>query len=103
MNKKQTADSSAQNDSKPLVSGSGFRIVQNMGKFYIQKKFIETKVTGFLWFRKEEKVEVWQRITIHGHPLNIHNYSLVIDEFSTLEEADEYLENFKSEPIYHYR
>jgi hypothetical protein len=89
------------------VSGSDFRVVERCeNEFYIQKLIKETKKSGFLWWKKTEEIERWERVTKLGHRLIISIYfSNMCDlvYYTTKEEAIKWIEDFHKYPIYHYR
>lgn len=61
--------------SKTDVRSSDFRIVESYkNEFYIQKLIKETKKTGYLWWKKTEKIERWARVTKLGQELIISRY-----------------------------
>lgn len=103
------------NDSKPLVSGSGFRIVELDGVFKIERKFKRVTKTGYLWWSKKIEEDVWKEITIYGgecYRLPVYGTGIVIDtykykmpEFSSLDDAEKALDKLINppQPVYHYR
>jgi len=83
-----------------------FRVVQLSEKnFRIQKKFIRTKTTGYLWWKEINTTEEWCTIDAHGREIFIRhlitNFNL-IEEYKTLEKAKEWIENRHKYPIYFY-
>lgn len=83
-----------------------FRIVQiSCNEFYIQKKVIVTKKTGFLWWIKKEEIHKWRRVTKHGQFFILSIYYSNLSDlivFKTKEDAIEWIEDFNKYPIYHY-
>ena len=91
---------------KTDVSSSDFRIVESYkNEFYIQKLIKETKKTGYLWWKKTEKIERWARVTKLGQELIISMYYSNFEDllsFTTKQQAVKWIEDFHKYPIYHY-
>lgn len=117
MNNIQNSNSvvSAENGTKPNVSGSGFRIVELDGIFKIERKFRRITKKGYLWWSKKVEEYVWKDITTYGgecYRIPIYGTGVIIDtykykmpEFESLSEAEKALNKLINppQPVYHYR
>jgi len=92
------------------ASNSDYRVEEYGGYFKIQKKKVEKKTIGFLWWRKTIIETKWLYIDNKGRFLvslsygsrYINNYSDEIKPFTDLQSAFNKISIIENGPKYHY-
>jgi len=83
-----------------------YRVQEYHKLFYVQVEQKEVITSGYLWWRKSEIIPKWTRVDNRGIGLfsmrYLSNLDRVLYGFKTLEEAQEQIKIFKSEPKYYY-
>jgi hypothetical protein len=74
---------------------SKYKIKKRFGMYVIKRKSVDTRIVGFLWWRKCKKTVTWRDIDINGVPLFymrfLNNYGIAHKGFSTKQDAKIYL------------
>ncbi len=85
-----------------------FRIREQYGKFYAERRFTEWKAERSFWGKLQPKKIIrksWKRVNKYGNfVINISRigyYQEPQDSFKTLKKAQEFVKTVCKEPIYH--
>lgn len=79
-----------------------FRVREEGGLFWIEREIINSFVSGMLWWQRRNYYKLWRMADRKGRGMVYHDDGSAHPPCKTLEEAYQKIEQFNTEPKYHY-